>query len=83
MTLRWFSREEDGSAGGGHQATDGLFFSRLDKVLGDVADQYDVVVIDCPPQLGYLTMSALCAATALPSPCILRCSMSCRCASFS
>src|ERR1019366_8945180 len=37
------SRKKDGTAGGGHQAADGLFFSRLDKVLGDVADQYDVV----------------------------------------
>ena len=30
-----------------------------------VADRYDVVVIDCPPQLGFLTMSALCSATAV------------------
>jgi chromosome partitioning protein len=26
---------------------------------------YDVVVIDCPPQLGFLTLSALCAATSV------------------
>jgi chromosome partitioning protein len=42
-----------------------LFFTRLDEALASVSDRYDVVVVDCPPQLGFLTLSALCAATAV------------------
>lgn len=42
-----------------------IFFRRVDACIRQVEDQFDVVVIDCPPQLGYLTMGALNAATSL------------------
>lgn len=42
-----------------------LFFRRVAGAIDQVADSYDVVVVDCPPQLGYLTMGALNAATAM------------------
>ncbi|MGV1867682.1 plasmid partitioning protein RepA [Rhizobium sp. VS19-DR96] len=47
------------------QPGDTMFFGRIGEVLGHVGDNYDVVVIDCPPQLGFLTMSALAAATSV------------------
>ena len=43
----------------------GVFFQRVGVALAEVEGDYDVVVIDCPPQLGYLTLGAVCAATAL------------------
>jgi chromosome partitioning protein len=41
------------------------FFTRLGKVLSDVDERYDIVIVDCPPQLGYLTLTALTAATSV------------------
>lgn len=42
-----------------------LFFMRIANAIQEVEQDYDVVVLDCPPQLGYLTLAALSAATSV------------------
>ncbi|MEL6660861.1 MAG: plasmid partitioning protein RepA [Bacteroidota bacterium] len=42
-----------------------VFFERLAQALGQVEDRYDVVILDTPPSLGYLTLASLYAATGL------------------
>lgn len=40
----------------------------LRQALGDIAGQYDFVIVDCPPALGLLTVNALAAADGLLVP---------------
>lgn len=50
---------------GNPDGTDIKFDQRLRMQISAVEDRYDVVLIDCPPQLGFITLSALCAATGI------------------
>ena len=42
--------------------------SRLRKVIGKVRENYDYVLVDCPPSLGLLTVNALTAADSVLIP---------------
>jgi len=45
--------------------TGSVFFERLDEAIREVEGDYDVVILDTPPSLGYLTLASLYAATGL------------------
>jgi chromosome partitioning protein len=40
----------------------------LARALADVLDRYDAVLVDCPPNLGLLTVNALCACSQVVVP---------------
>lgn len=55
-TPRALSRHGDGGV---------ALFGRLSDAIRSAEGRFDVVVVDCPPQLGYLGLSALVAATSV------------------
>jgi chromosome partitioning protein len=51
-----------------HRDRNFRFWRLLQSGLESVADDYDIVVCDCPPSLGYLSINAIYAATGLVVP---------------
>jgi chromosome partitioning protein len=63
LELMEFEHETPRILAQGMAGAQSLFYARAAEALDQVADDYDIVVLDCPPQLGFLTLAALCAAT--------------------
>lgn len=49
----------------GRSGSQEIFFERLRRVIAEVEDEYDIVILDTPPSLGFLTLGAIYAATGL------------------
>ncbi len=65
LELMEYEHETPQAIARGEGRGEGMFFRRLRSVIATVENDYDVVLIDAPPQLGYLTLGALYAASAL------------------
>lgn len=50
---------------GSSRSRHSIFAVRLREALDEVKDDYDVVLIDCPPQVGFTTLTSLAASTGL------------------
>ncbi|MEV8468867.1 plasmid partitioning protein RepA [Fluviibacterium sp. DFM31] len=51
-----------------HSNPDQSFFTRIRNALEQVEDDFDLVLMDSPPQLGFLTIAGMAAATSLIVP---------------
>ena len=71
LELQEFEHETPRMLAGQRRSGQEVFFARVASAIQSVAETYDVVVIDCPPQLGFLTLGALCAATGVLVPLVL------------
>ncbi|WP_140426929.1 AAA family ATPase, partial [Ensifer aridi] len=56
LELMEYEHETPQAIADGHGRGDEIFFRRLSSVIREVEADYDVVLIDAPPQLGYLTL---------------------------
>jgi len=65
LELQEFEHETPRALTSSSRSSDKMFFTRVASALSSVETDYDLVVLDCPPSLGYLTLSALCAATSV------------------
>lgn len=51
-----------------HSSPDHPFFTRIRNALAQVEGDFDIVLMDSPPQLGFLTISGMAAASSLIVP---------------
>lgn len=63
LELQEFEHDTPRILARGQRGEHDLFFTRVRQTFDSVQASYDVIVVDCPPQLGFLTLGALCAAS--------------------
>ncbi|MBL4785506.1 MAG: plasmid partitioning protein RepA [Cohaesibacteraceae bacterium] len=65
LELQEFEHSTPTAIVSGQARGENIFYKRIANVLTEVEDNYDVIIFDTPPQLGYLTLAALFAASGL------------------